>query len=344
MKRSSSLFYFAILAFAALSGGAVQAQDLPVSRTAAVLDVNLPINQSTLVSIPLVNIVASGTITSVSGTTLGVSATLGALSTPHAIKITSRDDQRGTGANAPAGSSTTAYGQSSRLDSNTASTVVTISALTPNVGDEFIIYELETLASLFGAPPAAGWNSSSGAASADLVYLDSAGTVVPYFYKNSGLGGTGWRLSSAPGGANQDATVIEPGHAVLVQRRNSGTDFNLRSTGVTTIGRESPAVVSGFNIVNNPFTVPTTLAASGLNAHVTGSTGAASADTVFIESGGVLTSYFYKNAGLGGTGWRLTSSPGGADQGGVVLAPGKAILFREQAGTVGFALPEPFAE
>jgi hypothetical protein len=344
MKQSSSLFYFAILAFAALSSGAVQAQDLPVSRTAAVLDITLPINQSTLVSIPLVSIVASGTITSVSGTTLGVSATLGALSTPHAIKITSRDDQRGTGANAPAGSSTTAYGQSSRLASNTANTVVTNAALTPNVGDEFIIYELETLASLFGAPPAAGWNTTTGSAGSDLVYLDNAGVVVAYFYKTGGLGGTGWRLASAPTGAEQGGTVIQSGHAVLVQRRNAGSAFNLRSTGVTTVGRESPAVVAGFNIVNNPFSVSTTLAASGLNAHVTGSTGAASADTIYIESAGVLNSYFYKTGGLGGVGWRLTSAPTGADQGGVVLTPGKAILFREQAGSVGFALPEPFAE
>jgi hypothetical protein len=91
-------------------------------------------------------------------------------------------------------------------------------------------------------------------------------------------------------------------------------------------------------------TVCEQLAASGLNAHVTGSTGAASADTIYIESAGVLNSYFYKTGGLGGVGWRLTSAPTGADQGGVVLTPGKAILFREQAGSVGFALPEPFAE
>ena len=343
MKRITSLLYFATLAFASLSSVAY-AQDLPVSRTAGVIDVSIPINQTSLVAIPLVDIVASGTITSVSGTTLGVSSTLGALSGPHAIKITSRDDQRGTGANAPVGSSTTAYGQSSRLASNTASTVVTSATLTPNVGDEFIIYELETLATLFGAPPAAGWNTTTGSASSDLVYLDNAGAVVAYFYKTGGLGGSGWRLASAPTGAEQGGTVIVSGHAVLVQRRNAGSAFNLRSTGFTTIGRESPSVVAGFNIVNNPFSVSTTLAASSLNTHVTGSTGAASADTIYIESAGVLNSYFYKTGGLGGTGWRLTSAPTGADQGGVVLTPGKAILFREQAGSVGFALPEPFAE
>ena len=335
-----------LLALAALSVGSVhgQADQLPVSRTAGVLNVSLPINQSSLVSIPMVTIVASGKITSVSGTTLGVSATLGTLPAPHAIKITSRDDQRGTGTNAPAGTSTTAYGQSSRLASNTASTVVTNAALTPNVGDEFIIYELETLSTLFGAPPAAGWNTTTGAAGSDLVYLDNAGAVVAYFYKTGGLGGTGWKLATAPTGADQGAKVIEPGHAVLIQRRNSGSAFSLRSIGVTTIGREAPSVVAGFNIVNNPFSVSTTLAASGVSTYVTGSTGAASADTIYIESAGVLNSYFFKTGGLGGTGWRLTSAPTGADQGGVVLTAGKSILFREQAGAVGFALPEPFAE
>jgi len=341
MKQSISLPYLAVLAFASLSSAA-SAQDLPVSRTAAVLDVSLPTNRTTLVSIPLVTIVASGSITSVSGTTLGVSATLGSLSTPHAIKITSRDDQRGTGGTAPSGSSTTAYGQSSALASNTANAVVTNSALTPNVGDEFIIYELETLSSLFGAPPAAGWNTSSSSATSDLVYLDNAGSVVAYYYKTGGLGGTGWRLST-DGATNQAGKVIAPGHAVLVQRRNAGSAVSLRSTGVTTIGRETPAIVSGFSILNNPFSVPTTLAASGLNSHITGSTGAATADIIYIENSGVLTSYFYKTGGLGGIGWRLTTD-GSTNQGGVVLTPGKSILFREQAGTVGFALPEPFAE
>ncbi|MEQ1751475.1 MAG: hypothetical protein ABL974_18780, partial [Prosthecobacter sp.] len=160
--------------------------------------------------------------------------------------------------------------------------------------------------------------------------------------KTGGLGGTGWRLST-DGSTNQGAKVIEPGHAVLVQRRNAGSAVNLRSIGVTTIGRESPAVVAGFNILNNPFSVPTTLAASNMQAHVTGNTAAATADIIYIENGGVLNSYYYKTGGLGGIGWRLTSD-GSTNQGGVVLTPGKAILFREQASTVGFALPEPFAE
>jgi uncharacterized protein (TIGR02597 family) len=343
-KLSFKLLGVVTIAAFGLGTASAQENKLPVSRTAGLVTVSLPINQTTLMALPLTDVIASGTITSVSGTTLGVSATLGTLTGPHAIKITSRDDQRGTGANAPAGSSTNAYGVSVEIASNTASTVTTSSAITPNVGDEFVIYPLETISSLFGAVPPAGWNGSSGSASADVIFLDNGGALVGYFYKNSGLGGTGWRLSSAPGGASQANVVIPPNRGVFVQRRNAGSTVNFTFTGVAQIGRETASVATGFNVINNPFTVPTTLAASTIQNHITGSSGAASADTIFLENGGVLTAYFFKNAGLGGTGWRLTTAPGGADQGSVVLTPGKAILVKEQAGTVGFALPEPFAE
>lgn len=351
MKRTSSFFYFATLAFASLSSVA-SAQNLPVSRTAGVIDVSIPNNQTSLVSIPLVNIVASGTITSVSGSTLGISATLtGSISTaalPHAIKITSRDDQRGAGANAPAGSSTSAYGQTSQITANATgagtSTVTTTAALTPNVGDEFVIFELETLATLFGAPPGAGWNSASSAGSADLVYLDNAGVLTAYFYRSSGAGTLGWKLATAASGAAVNNTVIPPNRGVYVQRRAGGSAFVLRSTGVALPGREQASVVAGFSIMNNPFTVSTTLVASGIQDSLSKGSGAGSSDIIYLENAGVLTGYFFKGSGAGGTGWRLTTAASGADQGGIVLTPGKAILYQERQGTAGFALPEPFAE
>ena len=353
MKRTSSLLYFATLAFASLSSVA-SAQNLPVSRTAGVIDFTIPNNQTSLVSIPLVKIVASGTITSISGTTLGISDTLtGSISTaaqPHGIKITSRDDQRGTGANAPAGSSTSAYGQTAQITANATgagtSTVTTSTALTPNIGDEFVIFEMETLATLFGAPPppASGWNSASSAGTADLVYLDNAGVLTAYFYRSSGAGTLGWKLATAASGAAVNNTVIPPNRGVYVQRRAGGTPFLLRSTGVALPGREQASVVAGFSIMNNPFTVSTTLAASGIQDSLSKGSGAGSSDIIYLENAGVLTGYFFKGTGAGGTGWRLTTAASGADQGGVVLTPGKAILYQERQGTAGFTLPEPFAE
>ena len=52
-----------LLALVALTTGSAMAQadKLPVSRTAGVIDVSLPVNQTTLMALPLVEIVASGT-------------------------------------------------------------------------------------------------------------------------------------------------------------------------------------------------------------------------------------------------------------------------------------------
>jgi hypothetical protein len=346
--------YFGLLAFATLSMSVASGQEsqLPVSRTAGVIDVSLPVNQTTLMAIPLVEIVASGTVTAVSGTTYTLSSsptTLpNVLTTPHAIKITSRVDQRGTGANAPAGSSTNAYGLSAQITGQGGvspnETVTAALATAPNVGDEFIIYQLETISSIFGAANSAGLNGSTGAAGADILYIDQAGALTGYFYKTGGLGGIGWKLVSAPTGSSQENTIIAPGRGCMVSRKNTGSTVTIRLSGDTVVGREAPAVVTGFNIMNYSFTLSSTLASSGITDFVTGSTGAAGADILYLESSGVLTGYFYKTGGLGGIGWKLVSAPTGSDQGAVVLQTGKAILFKEQAGTAGFAIPEPFAE
>jgi hypothetical protein len=341
---------FGLLAFATLSTSAVFGQEsqLPVSRTVGVIDVSLPVNQTTLMAVPLAEIVASGTVTAVSGTTYTLSSsptTLpNVLTTPHAIKITSRVDQRGTGANAPAGSSTNAYGLSAQITAQSGQDVTAALSTAPNVGDEFVVYQLETIGSIFGAANSAGLNGSTGAAGADIVYLDQAGTLVGYFYKTGGLGGIGWKLVSAPTGSSQENTVVAPGRACMVSRINTGSTVTIRLSGDAVVGREAPAVVTGFNIMNYPFTVPSTLASSGIKDFITGSTGAAGADILYLESSGVLTGYFYKTGGLGGIGWKLVSAPTGSDQGAVVISSGKAILFKEQAGTAGFAIPEPFAE
>jgi hypothetical protein len=81
---------------------------------------------------------------------------------------------------------------------------------------------------------------------------------------------------------------------------------------------------------------------SFLKDFVTGGGNAGAADLVYLESAGVLTAYFYKNTTLGGTGWRIAGTTTSADN--VTIAAAKAILFKEQNGSVSFTLPEPFAK
>ena len=112
----------------------------------------------------------------------------------------------------------------------------------------------------------------------------------------------------------------------------------------TESGQQTPRVVEGVKMMSSPYTNRTTVGKSSLKDFITGGSGSATADVVYLEEGGVLTGYFYKSSGLGGTGWRRTDLPTGANQDGVVLTPGKAILFKEQAGTASFTLQEPFTD
>lgn len=330
---------FGWLLLVALGMTTLKAQDslLPVSRTAGALTISLPKNKPTLVALPLADIVATGTVVSVDGA--GLYTLTGTLpdvtTTAHALKITSRVDQRGAGASAPAGTSTNAYGLSAKITAATGQQVTAALATAPNVGDEFVIYKLRTLGQLFTG---AALNTNASEASADVVYLSNGGVFTPYFNT-----GSAWVTVANPSGADQSGVVLEAGSAALIVRKNLGADTSVRVTGVTLPGRESGAVTAGFKLVNNPFSISTTLEASGLQQHITGGAGPGSADTVYLENNGVITGYYYKNGGLGGSGWRALGD-NVSNQGAALVRPGKSILFKEQAGLAGVALPEPFAE
>lgn len=410
-----------LLALAALSVGSVygQADQLPVSRTAGVLNVTIPINQTTLMALPLVEIVASGTVTAIPSAgvyTLSSSpATLpNVVSSPHAIKIISRVDQSGAaglfqfsadttsgsssivltaastnglivgqsltgpgipagatvssntnattfvasanatatatgvtlvstlpaGTNTPAGSSTNAYGISAQITVQAGQDVTAALSTVPNIGDEYVIYQLETLNSVFGATNTAGLNGSSTAANADTVFVEQAGVFVGYYYKSGGVGGTGWR--TVIGNTAAGTTVIPPNKGFMVVRKNLGSSVAIRASGETLPGTETPTVISGFNLLNNPFSVSTTLLASGIQSSITGASSATNADAVFLENAGVITAYYYKTSGVGGTGWRTVIGNTNSDS--VLVTAGKSIVFQEKVGAVGFKLPEPFAE
>jgi hypothetical protein len=327
--------HIGLLALAALTSGAAFGQ-LPVSRTAGILDVSLPVNQTTLMAVPLVEIVASGTVSAVAGTTYTLSSTPASLpdvlTNPHAVKITSQVNQAGNNA----------YGLSAPITAQSGQDVTAGLATAPNVGDEFVIYRLETIGSIFGAANTAGLLGGGSAGAADIIYLEDAGVLTGYFYKNTALGGMGWRLATNSASANQDGVVIKPGRGVLVIRKAGGNPVSIRFSGESMIGNEKPTVVTGFNLITNPFGKSTTLGDSFLKDYVTGGGNAGAADLVYLENAGVLTAYFYKNTTLGGTGWRIAGTTTPADS--VTIAADKAILFKEQNGSVSFTLPEPFAK
>lgn len=327
-----------LLALTTFCVGTVRGQSdmLPMSRTVGSVSLTLPINATTLVALPNVKIVADGTVTTVAGANLTLASTPSALPDVsggvYAIKITSR--------NSHAVGSTNAYGLSATITAQAGQVVTAALTTAPNVGDDFVIYELSTIADIFGATNSAGLNGGATPDAADIVNLTSGGAIVGYFYNTTA---SAWRLVSAPEGADQGSTVIESGSGVMVTRRNAGSPVTLRLAGEVLVGRHAANVGAGFSIVNNPFLIPTSLEASTLQAHITGGTGPGAADIVYLESAGELTGYFYKTGGLGGTGWRALGD-NTTDQGAVMITPGKAILFKEHAGSAGFALPEPFAE
>lgn len=309
---------------------------LPMSRTVGSVSLTLPINTTSLVALPNVKVVAAGTVSAVAGDQLTLVSSPTVLpdvsGSTYAIKITSRNSQ--------AAGSTNAYGLSATITAQAAQVVTADLATAPNVGDEYVIYEQATLSSIFGATNSAGLNGGATPDAADIVNLTSGGEIVGYFYSTTA---NAWKLVSAPEGASQNDTVIESGSGIMVTRRNTGTPVTVRLAGEILSGRHAANVSGGFSIVNNPFLVSTTLAASTLSDNITGGTGPGAADIVYLESSGELTGYYYKTGGLGGTGWRALGD-NVTDQGSVTIAPGKAILFKEHAGSTGFALPEPFAE
>lgn len=327
-----------LLALTTFCVGTVRGQSdmLPMSRTVGSVSLTLPINATTLVALPNVKIVADGTVSAVAGSDLTLASTPSALPDVsgggYAIKIINRSSQ--------AAGSTNAYGLSATITAQASQVVTAALSTAPNVGDSFVIYELSTLADIFGASNSAGLNGGATPAEADIVNLTSGGEIVGYFYSTTA---NAWKLVSAPEGASQNDTVIESGSGIMVTRRNAGTEVTLRLAGEIIGGRQVVSVASGFSIVNNPFLVPTTLASSSLQQYITGGTGPGVADIIYLESEGELTGYYYKTSGVGGTGWRALGD-NVTDGGAAVITPGKALLFKEQVGSAGFALPEPFAE
>lgn len=220
---------------------------------------------------------------------------------------------------------------------NSAGTLVAqqnLQSLGVQVGDSFELRSAVTLPDLFGLTNQAGLLGGGSVASADVIWVPSGnGNFNKYYYKSSGLGGTGWRSST-----NADATrvPIVCTDAIFVERR-AATDLNLVISGeVTTVQVQSVVDGGYYNYLSSNFPVGSTLATSGLQSFVLGGGTLASADELWFPDGsGGYVKCFYKNSGLGGTGWRTSTNASADSQ---VITSG-FILRRKSASGMATLLP-----
>lgn len=185
----------------------------------------------------------------------------------------------------------------------------------PNISNQtYRIRKHWTLASVFGPTNQAGLKGGTSASNADnIIVPDGTGGLITYWYKSSGIGGTGWRK-----GGNATVDVAnDPLHILesIVIRRRDGTNIALKLVGAVKLARTIVPIEPGDNLRGNIYAAGFTLNTSGLYTTnsatgLKGGTSAASADNVLLPTGpfGTLETYWYKDAGFPpGTGWRKGS-------------------------------------
>jgi hypothetical protein len=338
MKIKASIL---TLLVAALSAGASWGQ-LPISPTSGIIRISLTALQTNAVAVPFAkSIPFEGTISAVSGTTLtlaGVTLTPGAL-TNHAIYIPTHNEPANPSA------TTGAYGRVVTIASNTATEVVTTTAITPFVGDDFQIIEQHTLSTLIGQSATSNYQLTAGSNpnNSDQVYIETGGVFVGYWHKAANPG-QGWRLVSDPTGAGaiQSNVSIPFGKGILIVRRGGSRTLTVSGEAIT--GRFRPfTTLSQTNVVNYPYLVSVPLIESGIGASINSGSNINNSDTIYVETGGTFAGYwrrasngnFYPLSDTNGTGTPVGTS--------VVLNPGKAILLVERT-AANIVIPQPFAE
>jgi uncharacterized protein (TIGR02597 family) len=191
-----------------------------------------------------------------------------------------------------------------------------------------------TLASLFGSNNTAGFGASFSIAAADeiRVFNPTTQSFVNYYYKSSGLGGTGWRSSTSTS-ADRSKDVIYPEQSIAILRKQSAP-ISIVTVGEVYSGAMKLPVETGIAWVINTKPIPTTLAELGFYTGTTtglnGSNTITNADEVLRWTGTGWERFYYKTAGLGGTGWRTASSTS-LDRGSQQIQPGEAILVNRKS-------------
>lgn len=235
-------------------------------------------------------------------------------------------------------------GMSATITANTSNTLTTAENLSSILTgtENFAIHKYTTIADVFGAANSAGLKASYSSGTADNILIQTgSNSFSSYYYKDSGLGGTGWR-SAASSSVDASGTVIPYGRGIIMVRRESA-DLKIAVMGSVFPDDAVTPMEVGFNWKTASIPVDITLAGlfganndAGLDAGYS----SGNADNILVfDASGNSTTYYYKDSGLGGTGWRSAASSSTDEANTVIAKPGE-MFFINRSGGAAFNLTE----
>lgn len=202
--------------------------------------------------------------------------------------------------------------------------------------DTFSIRSHWTISSLFGASNSVGLGGASTISNADEIRIFNpvTQTFVSYYYKNGGVGGVGWRASGSS--ADRSSDIVYPEQSIVIVRKQASP------LSFTIIGEVHSKIFripleAGINWVLNTAPKEFTLGSIGFYTGsadgIQGASTIGNADEVMRWTGSSWERFFYKNGGVGGTGWR-SSSTGSTDRSGQIIAPGEVLVINRKSSPV----------
>jgi len=206
-------------------------------------------------------------------------------------------------------------GYISDVVSSTSTTVTTAQDLSAYItsGTRVALIPHVLLSDLLGTGSNLVIQGGSSDASADLVYVVNAdGTsLVPYYYKNAGIGTKGWKNAST--GAVESVVRVYPSESIIVQRIASADTSAITQVGEVAGQSMNLVYDTGFTCGASAF--PSALTLNSLSSVLQGAATVDSADVVYIVNATKdgLTPLYYKNAGIGTKGWKDSSTGALAD-------------------------------
>ncbi len=185
-----------------------------------------------------------------------------------------------------------------------------------------------TIADAFGAANDKGLAGGTSV-TADIIQVYTAGTFFKYYY-NTAV--SGWRQGTDTT-TDVSGTVLYPDDGLLFIRQgpNAIQSTQVVVMGAVKTGQSSFPIVTGQNLLTNPYAGPMTLGSSNL---YTGdpTTGLAAgypstADQVLIYNGATYDKYYFSSGGSPGVGWRMVTG-GTADASATPIPAGSSFFLK----------------